>query len=416
MNVYSIRSRATAFLIIAREQYRERGMLWVLSGLFARVGIEVLWLVTLPLAIIGHLLGVRCLRIHTEHVGHLAAEPDTLLKEVRLGRLPVRHWILLAHPQRIANAHLLQYWGQHLTVVSDSRLRVMLDIMSRHFLMSQDISHYIAGYFGAQDIYPVNALWADRPPILSLSRDDDSWGCEMLDALGVSRERWFVAVHVREGGYLPRNEIIQWHRNGSIQNTFLAMQEIVRRGGVCIRVGDPTMTPLPAMPGVIDYAHHEVKSDRMDVFLCARARFFLGGTSGLSLLASVFGTPVAHANMIPLGTLGVRHSDLSIPKMLWSTKSGRLLTFREILGSEISGYFFSQQYVDAGIEVRENVPEDIEALVVEMLDRLDGSYRSISGSAELHERYMALFGPAHYSYGATSRVSEAFLRKYSSLL
>jgi putative glycosyltransferase (TIGR04372 family) len=277
--------------------------------------------------------------------------------------------------------------------------------------MKTDVSRYVSTFFDAQDVYAVNTAWGERPPVLSLMEEDIDWGYKKMLDLGVPMGTWFVAVHVREGGFLPHNELIQSHRNASVTNTFLAMQEIVRRGGICVRMGDPSMTPLPKMPGVIDYALHPLKSARMDVFLCAKASFFLGSTSGLAFLASIFGVPIAHANMIPVETLGIRHCDLSIPKKLWSTRLKRYMFFKEIFEEGHSGYFFSHQYVDAGIRVDENDEYDILDLAMEMLDRLNGQYTEAEEDRALQNAYMGIFRSEHYSSGTTSRICSAYLRR-----
>ena len=90
-------------------------------------------------------------------------------------------------------------------------------------------------------------------------------------------------------------------------------------------MGDPSMIPLPAMPGVIDYAHSPLRCDWMDVFLCARVRFMLGSASGMCVLASTFGVPCAVANQsLPTVALPYGTADLFIPKLLRSVPSGSL--------------------------------------------------------------------------------------------
>jgi putative glycosyltransferase (TIGR04372 family) len=282
--------------------------------------------------------------------------------------------------------------------------------------MRQDLSRYVSGYFGTQDIYRINRLWGDRPPILRLRTEDEAWAQSELERLGLRKDQWFVCVHVREGSYIPKNETIQSHRNASVANTIPAMEEIVRRGGVCVRMGDPGMTPLPSIPGVIDYARHSMKSGRLDVVLCAKARFFLGCTSGLSFISTTFGVPVAHANMIPVETLGIRYCDLSMPKLLWSRSLGRSLRFDEIFNSKMGGYFFTHQYLRANLQVEENSPEDLLELVSEMLDRCQGQFLETEEDTKLLEAYLSLFKPGHYSYGANSRVCLGFLRRHRDLL
>ena len=411
-----MRAQTKAFFHVIRSRFKERGMIWFLSGLFCRCGLELLWLLCLPLGFIGHLLGYRRLYAQTWHIGHLAADVDTFLKEERLGLLPKRHRFLTAPAGRVANHHMLSYWREFLPIISDPWAAFTLELISRRWLMREDLSRYVSGYFGTQDIYRINRLWGVREPILQLSEVDRIWGMSELQRLGLNEGQWFVCVHVREGSYIPKNEVIQAHRNGNISNVIPAMQEIVRRGGVCIRMGDSGMTSLPSIPGVLDYAHSPAKSDRLDVVLCALARFFLGNTSGLSLVSTVFGVPVAQANMIPMETLGVRPCDLSMPKLLWSESLGRYLRFDEIMGSEIGGYFFTHQYQQAGIRVEESSSEDILDLVTEMLDRIGQSFIETPEEAQLQASYFSLFKSGHYSYGSMARVSCGFLRRHRDLL
>lgn len=62
---------------------------------------------------------------------------------------------------------------------------------------------------------------------------------------------------------------------------------------------DGSMTPLPAMDRVVDYAHHPERSPELDLFLAARCRFFIGTSSGLALVATVFSRPVLYTNLHP---------------------------------------------------------------------------------------------------------------------
>ena len=408
----------TVYLSVLAQHIKSNGLGWALKKIILRVLKELAWVFMLPLAICLHILGIRNLLIRVEHIGHLAAEFDAHVKAKELGLLPAGHrlYFVVAPAKRVSNNHLLNYWKSKFLIITNSFACEVLSLLSRRYFMRYDVSHYISSFFGTQEIYRINQLWQDRPPILTLSDEDEKWSMSILEQLGINKNQWYVCLHVREGGYLPHNELIQSHRNASIQNMRLAIDEIVKRGGVVVRMGDASMTPLPKMPGVIDYAHHPLKSERLDIVLCAKAKFFLGCTSGLSFVSMVFGVPVAQANMIPVEALGVCKRDLSIPKLLWSDSEKRYLNFTEILSSPIGGFYFTHQYKEAGLHPVENSPEDILAMTIEMLNRLDGKFVLDSDEEELHSRYLALFKPGHYSYGATSRVCAAFLRNNKYLL
>jgi len=136
---------------------------------------------------------------------------------------------------------------------------------------------------GASRVHDVQSRWADRAPLFRLSEAEIARGEGQLRILGIPEGAWFVCVHSREGGYSPGDEWQHSFRNANISDYTDAMRAIVARGGWCVRVGDPTMRPLDPMAGVVDYARSSSKSDWMDLFLCARCRFFLGSHHAMTL-------------------------------------------------------------------------------------------------------------------------------------
>jgi putative glycosyltransferase (TIGR04372 family) len=363
-----------------------------------------------------HAIGFRRITVITERIGHIAAEIDCFLKARALGRLPKRHWFVLAPPNRTANKRLIEYWRSHVTIVESPLLCSVLRVMSWWWLMKLDVSRFVLDVNRSALYYAVSAEWGDRKPILELSQADRARGWQVLESMGMPSGSWFVCLHVREGGYSPGDDFIQAHRNNDVLKLIPAIELITSLGGWCIRMGDPSTKVLPPMDGVVDYAHHSARCDWMDIFLCASCRFFVGDTSGLFMVSVAFGIPCALANMIPVATLGYFARDISIPKLLRRQGAGHYLPFAEIFGSPLANYRMAKLYGDAGVEVEENSAEDIRDLVAEMLDRLKGGFVESDEDRELQRRYMSLFRPGDYAYAAASRVGAAFLRKYKYLL
>lgn len=392
------------------------GFLQVLKKIFKKTIILLLGLLLFPIAVILHALGYRRINVFTERIGHLALEPEMVLKEESLGLIKKRHWILLAPNKLVANETLLHYWKERLCVVSSPIGCFLIHCLSALGLMLHDVRQYMHNPSGLQRAYGINALWRGKQPILKLSQDDQTWSDEQLRLLGIPNGSWFVCVHAREAGFSPIDEPLHAHRNSSIEALIPAIQEITRRGGFVIRLGDSSMGILSPMPQVIDYAHHELKSDRLDVALCARAKFILGNTSGIFLLGSVFGTPCALANMIPMSTLGFTAHDLSIPKLHALKGRTGYLSFSEVMNSDISNFRYAKLFSENEIILEENSEEDILELAKEMMDLLEGKFFGGSNGEILQKKYMALFKPGHYAYGAVSRVANSFLSKHQYLL
>jgi putative glycosyltransferase (TIGR04372 family) len=262
----------------------------------------------------------------------------------------------------------------------------------------------------------IQRAWADRPPLLSLSQEHRNRGRAQLSAAGVPPDAWFVCIHSRAPGYATYDDHLHQYRNSDIANYVAAAEALVERGGWCIRLGDRTMPRLPRLRGVVDYAHSDFKSDWMDVFLCASCTFFLGNSSGLSSVSSVFGVPVALANLTPICMLPFSAGHIGIPKLVWSLSEGRYLTFPEAFASPSSDYRFTHLFQEAGLRVDENAPEEIRELAMEMLDRLEGRLTYGDDDERRQAAYRRLFRPGHYSYGAPSRIGRDFLRKYEHLM
>ena len=361
---------------------------------------------------------VRFIDAHTwliEAVGHLAMNFDTYLKDQILSHRKVIP-VFLCGGRKPANEALLAHWSQHIRVIRNRWINWLLRPLMTFPELVDSIPAYSIVHRGASYDYEVMSRWADRAPLLNLSEAEIARGEAQLRVLGIPEGAWFVCVHSREGGCHPTHDWAHSFRNSSIVDYAKAMREIVARGGWCVRVGDATMQSLPPTPGVVDYALSSSKSDWMDVFLCARCRFFLGNTSGLFVLAGIFGRPSALANMTPLSvTYSLFPRDISIPKLLMDAR-GRTVPLIDAFADEASEYHLATEFAERGLRHIDNTPQEIAELAIEMMDRLDGRIIDEPDDAELQERFRALVKPHHYCWPAPSRIGRAFLRRHRALL
>ncbi len=393
---------------------RTEGVFYLLrKTLYFIIG-QVMGLFAYPIC---RMANIKFISISTHVIGHLTAELDIYVKEGILGLRPLYKTVVLAPRKNVANPHLLNYWKRHVCVIENPVLCFLLGPLRRSKLVRYRIEKYYSGdYTGV--IYPaIQEQYYGRPPVLSLTDFDRERGWATLQKAGLPENGWFVCLHCREAVALSVRQG-QSHRDVDINNYFLAIEEIVRRGGWVVRMGDTAMKPIPAMKNVIDYARLSIKSDWMDVFLCASCKFFLGSNSGLSNLADVFGISTVITNTAgPISAiLPNAPGDIGLPKLAWSLKEGRYLSFKEILSSPIGNFREDYLFVKHDIRLDENSPEDIKEVTIEMLDRLDGKLKYSEEDERLQERFKSLMNPTHFSYGSVSRVGRDFLRKYEYLL
>jgi putative glycosyltransferase (TIGR04372 family) len=253
-------------------------------------------------------------------------------------------------------------------------------------------------------------------PLLALSEQDEAFGRATSTQLGLPERAWFVCFHVREPGFWWKwNRFHGSTRDADVETYLQAMQAIVARGGRVVRMGDASMKRLPAMPGVIDYAHSEHKSERMDVYLSARCRFFVGVNSGLSFLPSTFGRPCVLTNFTPISVPFPYTADITIPKLMRRRGADRFMTIEELFASGLADAQF-QNRIPEDVEVIDNDPQEISDAVLEMLEELDGNLAAADREEvqKLRARFDAVVRSHEGFLG--SRIGGRFLLRHRSLL
>lgn len=359
-------------------------------------------------------LGWRTIHIaHPDSIGHLCLEPASYWMDRVLehGRIP-RTFILRREAEDFANHTLAGYLERYYHVVRSPTLARFLTACFTRADAVVHTQHYVSAMYTTARCFEVITRWGDRPPMLSLTDADARHGDAVLRQMGLPDGAWFVCVHARGAGYSPVDESNNYHRNVDIDDYALAIDAIVARGGWCIRVGDPTMKPLTPRPQVIDYAHSPYRSDRMDVILPARCRFFLGCASGLYAVSTLFGPPLVMVDVTPMSGVyapGIR--DLAIPQRV-RTADGRVLGLEEVMASDVANFRLGDEFAARGLVPTNVPPEEVRDVVVEMLDRLDGTAVYSEDDEARQAEFRALFREGHYGYKAGGRVGRDFLRAH----
>lgn len=318
-------------------------------------------------------------------IGHMAML-DTYCKIQALGWRPAANLLLLAPLRKVVNHAYLDYWRSHFQVISDE------DLVNELFPYQRFIGDSFNAFLhedGLIESWPdvgakAHIEWDRqlRKPLLRISAEDMVRGRATLRSLGIPDDAWFVCLHAREGGY--HREIsgsTQEHRNTSIKDYFAAICQITDKGGWVIRLGDPSMTPLPVMHNVIDYAHSPVKSDWMDVYLCGASRFFIGTTSGLTNAVISFGVPCLLVNCLSNFSQLWNKSVVFTLKLFWSESKNHYLKFGEIVNEPVRSKVFNlKSLAHSGIRPVNNSSDEILDGVIEMFERMDGKSTFVDNS------------------------------------
>lgn len=352
-----------------------------------------------------------------DRIGHIAFL-DAFIKMMIMGWIPPRMVIVLAPVEKIANLAYLDYWRPYLLIESDPKTIAALEPLVN---ILED--NYFAAYFAPSgtSCWWIKAAWAaelqwdreQRKPLIRLTNRDEGDARLVLDQMGLGPDDWFVCLHVRESKFhVDKNDPLQTWRDSSIERYDEAIDFIVRRGGWVVRMGDPSMKPMRPRERVIDYAVSPFKSDWMDVFLCARCRFFIATNSGLGILPATFDVPAIAVDYMPLANELFIKRGCFLPKLCWFQTENRYLSFDECMRTPV-GYTHSGNSF-AGIELQLNTPGEIREIVQEMIDRLDGTLQHDDDAVSLQKRFDEI--RLRHGVVSSAAIGREFLKRHADLL
>lgn len=265
-----------------------------------------------------------------------------------------------------------------------------------------------------------DGLVDEASPSISFTPEELKQGQEELKRLGVPHNHPFICFHARDASYLKTHQPeINWdyhsYRNADINNYVPAVEKLVSRGYYAIRMGRFVAKEVKTNnPKIIDYAANG-GTDFLDMYLSAHCRFFIAGSDGLAEMPTIFRRPVVWIDFIPLSSLYlIARGQLFISKKLWSLKEKRILTFGEILNTQVAQYCRTEDYQKAGIEVINNSVEEIVDVSMEMEERLNGTWNETQEDQELQQRFWRIIGDRseHKSFG---QIGTRFLRQHREL-
>ncbi|HVA41598.1 MAG TPA: TIGR04372 family glycosyltransferase, partial [Candidatus Binataceae bacterium] len=197
-------------------------------------------------------------------IGHIAHIDIYLKRKILTGRTGQRTVMVTPWHIKVPNRALLECWRPYIEI-PETGTPLGLNMHAVELLQDEFWSLRL----GPRNVHMfshagaiVQREWDKRgyAPLLSLDAEQERRGSEELRKAGIDPERWFVCLHVREPGFHRA-----WHkthpgtRNADVSTYLKAVRSIVERGGQVVRMGDPSMKPLPRIEGLFDYAHSSIK-------------------------------------------------------------------------------------------------------------------------------------------------------------
>jgi len=366
---------------------------------------------------------VRFGELESSGIGHFSLPVEIFLCEVECGlhnpgKKFVDIWFLQS---TVCNGVLLKIWGRILTIWPRgiakpiSLLNQLIPGGKIHRIPYRHITDQRIPWQFC-DIHNVLKL---ASPHITFSREEEAQGFAGLKAMGIQNNDSFICFIARDKAFYSDEHSRSHQRNSSVHTIAQAMNDLTVKGYKAIRMGVKVTERLRTTnPSIIDYSNSGMRTELLDLFLISRCRFMVSTATGLDGLASTFRHPVVYVNLVDFGHADLWGSDsIFIPKRFWSIAEKRFLTFAEIFGLGAHLFGTTWQYKREGIEWVDNDVDEIRAVMVEMEQRLLGSWVSHPEDEFLQNRFRSLWPVRRAGLGMLqSRIGAEFLRRNRALL
>ncbi|MEI7971987.1 MAG: TIGR04372 family glycosyltransferase, partial [Actinomycetota bacterium] len=317
--------------------------------------------------------------------GHLALEPEIFLaekeiaKENRQAKKRVISIWSLGPTSKQSNRFLAKKWKEKLPACPSWLVGSLYRAGSIFpFLKLDQAKLSITGSMNGLD---------KTDSHVSLSAEEMEEGRRRLVEIGISPDKPYVCLIVRDGGHYQSKgdteslgyELI----NFDINHFASAATELIANGYQVVRMGSGSERPFTKAPaGVIDYALSDRRSEFLDVYLAATCTFAISTQTGPDAVCMLFRRPVLYVEVTRFSQFffGSKFATWSPVRL---QQNGKVLDLSEIVKSEIAWFKDPNLFAINGVTQQKSSELEIKDLVSAYIQNRGIQPVSASGVQEL---------------------------------
>lgn len=215
----------------------------------------------------------------------------------------------------------------------------------------------------------VQRAWDARygaTPLINMTPAHIQYGETALkNRFGISRDDWFVALHLRNSKDPLRNL-----RDAEASSYGASVLEIISAGGRVLRIGGLDYSPkIPVRDDFFIDFSRDVKVDSvLNLYILARCRFFLGVGSGPANVSShVFGRPIAVTNVGPMGGRIPWKNQVILPKIFLDKDTREVVALERRVSDEFGQIESRAALRSMGFDTNYNSTAEVLSLTRDMI-------------------------------------------------
>ena len=268
---------------------------------------------------------------------------------------------------------------------------------------------------------------ASQNPVTSFTKSETEKGTNIENQIREIAKKEFVCIGLPDKSYYemkslkeqPVRDVDLLYAWFPLWQNYLPCTQILARAGYeVLRMGQRVEHQIAELENneITDYAG-KFRSEFGDIWLLANCKFVIsGGGTGLYWISMAFNVPVLITDKYEVINTTYNPKDMFLPMLAWSRSEKRLMPFSWMI-AQGEGWGHQRFLIDGDIEIIKNTAEEINEVVLEMNQRLDGIWIETDEDVELQIRFKKLKeNVPKWRVQEGVRIGAGFLRRYQHLL
>jgi putative glycosyltransferase (TIGR04372 family) len=325
--------------------------------------------------------------------------------------------ILFFYPPFHDNSYFLSLYKEHVIFVDKAWLIPILLPLSQSIITRMDVVNFDSIGKGETSKIFKKFYTQYNEPLVRMSFDDIE-KCEALVSKYINKDQKIVCIHARESGFKDNyyKDSNRTTRNADINSYDLLIDKLIDLGYVVFRLGDPWMQRVPYLlkkykENFVDYAHSNIKSEKMDIYLLSHCNFLVGCSSGPSEISTIFNINTLLLNgYSAVKSLRCMKGDISIFKKITNIKTGKVVGLHSLFSDPFDKDLQIKNLNNLGYELINNSRQEVVEALEDFL-----IIKNQPEKIDMHSKSCQdLFKEYHYGYNSSGRFSKSFIDNYIS--
>ena len=362
------------------------------------------------------IIEVRFGRLYTSRIGHLCYNMDNYLSD-RRGRQS-KEFAIFKRDNHVSNQAIYSLWKSDkkilFTKIADPPLWFLETFLSSSVML---ISWH-------NELSPVYSIASLTPSNINHEDIDEQEYNKIIKDNNITEP--FICMHNRDSAYINyygSDGNAHDFRDFDFHDYEIGINRITELGVTAIRMGEIIKTHYVTFNRRFMSITGARRSDFSDMALISKCLFFVGCSTGFSMVSRLFRKPELLINYVPfqIHELSIwPKKTIIVPKKLYKISECRYLRFSEMAELPYDIHYKGDFFQDMGLQVENNTPEEIADAILEMWKRTTGVWNDSEVQHHFQEKFWNSIKHINYSNDLRNKsgieISSMFLEKNNFLI